>query len=120
MLSTFLPPAILVAWTAENSNSVQTRAVSTALYIMFVQDGNIIYDNIYREDDKPLYKRGNRVLLAMVCLNIVLFYLTKAFYVWRNKVKEEKWKAMTPEEQRDYVLTTLDEGPKRLDFRFVH
>ncbi|KAK3501974.1 major facilitator superfamily domain-containing protein [Neurospora crassa] len=112
--------AILVAWTAENSNSVQTRAVSTALYIMFVQDGNIIYDNIYREDDKPLYKRGNKVLLAMVCLNIVLFYLTKAFYVWRNKVKEEKWKAMTPEEQRDYVLTTLDEGPKRLDFRFAH
>ncbi|KAK3498888.1 major facilitator superfamily domain-containing protein [Neurospora hispaniola] len=112
--------AILVAWTAENSNSVQTRAVSTALYIMFVQDGNIIYDNIYREDDKPLYKRGNKVLLAMVCLNIVLFYLTKAFYVWRNKAKEEKWKAMTSEEQRDYVLTTLDEGPKRLDFRFAH
>ncbi|KAK3350569.1 major facilitator superfamily domain-containing protein [Neurospora tetraspora] len=112
--------AILVAWNAQNSNSVQTRAVSTALYNMFVQAGNIIYDNIYREDDMPLYRRGNKVLLAIVCLNIVLFLLTKAFYVWRNKLKDEQWNAMTPEEQQEYVLTTKDEGPKRLDFRFVH
>ncbi|CCC11876.1 hypothetical protein SMACR_05088 [Sordaria macrospora] len=112
--------AILVSWNAQNSNSVRTRAVSAALYNMFVQAGNIVYDNIYREDDKPLYKRGNKVLLAIVCLNVVLFYLTKAFYMWRNKLKEEKWNAMTPEEQQVYLLTTKDEGPKRLDFRFAH
>lgn len=112
--------AILVGWNAKNSNSVRTRAVSAALYNMTVQSGNIIGSNIYREDDKPLYRRGNKVLLALCCWNIVLFYLAKAFYVWRNRVRDRRWDAMTREEQEHYALNTTDEGMKRLDFRFVH
>ncbi|EGS20287.1 uncharacterized protein CTHT_0040260 [Thermochaetoides thermophila DSM 1495] len=112
--------AILVGWNARNSNAVRTRAVSAALYNMFVQSGNIIASNIYREDDQPLYRRGNKILLAIVCYNIVQFYLVKLFYIWRNKVRERKWNAMTPQEQEDYVLNTKDEGLKRLDFRFAH
>lgn len=46
--------AILVGWNAKNSNTVRTRAVSAALYNMFVQSGNIVAVNIYRDDDKPL------------------------------------------------------------------
>ncbi|KAL8347630.1 hypothetical protein RB601_002990 [Gaeumannomyces tritici] len=112
--------AILVAWNASNSNSVRTRAVSAALYNMFVQSGNIIATNIYRDDDKPLYTRGNKILLGITCLNIVLFYLVKAFYIWRNRVRDVKWNAMTAQEKQHYQLTTADEGMKRLDFRFVH
>nr|UWK20095.1 major facilitator superfamily transporter (MSF) [Trichoderma rubi] len=112
--------AIVVSWNAKNSNAVRTRAVSAALYNMFVQSGNIISSNIYRDDDQPLYRRGNKILLAINCFNIVLFYFVKAFYVWRNKVRDRKWNAMTKEEQDDYSLNTKDEGMKRLDFRFVH
>jgi hypothetical protein len=50
----------------------------------------------------------------------VLFWLVKGFYVWRNQVRERLWSAMTKEEQEDYVLSTKDEGMKRLDFRFAH
>ena len=112
--------AIVVGWNARNSNAVRTRAVSAALYNMTVQSGNIIASNIYREEDSPLYQTGNKVLLAIVIYNIVQFYLAKAFYIWRNKVREAKWTAMTPAEQEDYVLNTTDEGLKRLDFRFAH
>ncbi|KLU82225.1 hypothetical protein MAPG_01300 [Magnaporthiopsis poae ATCC 64411] len=112
--------AILVAWNAKNSNSVRTRAVSAALYNMFVQSGNIIATNIYRDDDQPLYVRGNKILLGITCLNIVLFYLVKAFYIWRNRVRDVKWNGMTAQERQHYQLTTTDEGMKRLDFRFVH
>lgn len=112
--------AILVGWNAKNSNSVRTRAVSAALYNMTVQSGNIIASNIYRDDDKPLYRRGNKILLAVCCVNVVLFYLAKAFYIWRNKVRDRRWSGMTRGEQDHYALNTTDEGMKRLDFRFVH
>ncbi|KAF5012707.1 hypothetical protein FDECE_1267 [Fusarium decemcellulare] len=112
--------AILVGWNAKNSNSVRTRAISAALYNMFVQTGNIAASNIFREDDQPLYRRGNRVILGITCANIVLFYLVKAFYVWRNKVRDRQWNALTKEQQEDYILNTTDEGQQRLDFRFAH
>jgi hypothetical protein len=112
--------AILVGWNARNSNTVRTRAVSAALYNMFVQSGNIIASNIYRDDDKPLYRRGNKILLAINSFSIILFVLVKLFYIWRNKTRETKWNALTKEQKEDYVLNTKDEGMKRLDFRFVH
>ncbi|KAF2825787.1 MFS general substrate transporter [Ophiobolus disseminans] len=112
--------AILVGWNAKNSNRVSTRAVSAAFYNMFVQSGNIIATNIYRDDDQPLYRRGNKILLGICLFNISLFYLVKAFYMWRNRVKESQWSAMTKEEQEDYIVSTKDEGMKRLDFRFAH
>ena len=87
---------------------------------MTVQTGNIVASNIYRDDDKPLYKRGNKILLAICCFNIVLLYGVKAFYIWRNKTRDRQWNAMTAEEREHYVLNTTDEGMKRLDFRFVH
>lgn len=112
--------AILVGWNARNSNSVRTRAVSAALYNMTVQSGNIVASNIYRDDDKPLYRRGNKILLAICCFNIVLLYGVKVFYIWRNKSRDKKWNAMSREEREYYILNTTDEGMKRLDFRFVH
>jgi len=112
--------AILVGWNAKNSNAVRTRAVSAALYNMFVQSGNIVASNIYREDDKPLYRRGNKVLVAITSFNIVLFFAVKGFYIWRNKIRERKWNTLSREQKEEYLLNPPDEGMKRLDFRFAH
>lgn len=112
--------AILVAWNSRNSNSVRTRAVSAALYNMFVQSGNIIASNIYREDDRPYYTRGNKILLGINCWNLVLFIIVKFYYITRNKRREEAWAKLTGEEKVDYIHNTKDEGAKRLDFRFAH
>ena len=112
--------AILVGWNARNSNAVRTRAVSAALYNMFVQTGNIIGTNIYRDEDSPLYYQGNKVLVGIAGFNVILFILVKGFYIWRNRVRERQWNTLTPEQKRDYLETTEDEGMKRLDFRFAH
>ncbi|KAF2234956.1 putative pantothenate transporter [Viridothelium virens] len=112
--------AIIVAWASRNSGSVRTRSVSVAVYNMFVQCGDVISFYVYRADDKPLYHRGNAVLVAINLLAIALFIGTKMYYVWRNKTREKRWNAMSEEQHEDYLNHTKDEGNKRLDFRFKH
>ncbi len=87
---------------------------------MFVQASGIIASNIYRKDDAPRYKRGNRVLLSICVVNMALYTLTKIYYVKRNASRDRKWNAMTEDERVHYLATTTDEGNKRLDFRFAH
>ncbi|EPE36730.1 MFS general substrate transporter [Glarea lozoyensis ATCC 20868] len=111
---------IQVAWNSRNSYAVRSRTVSAALYNMFVQASGIIASNIYRADDAPRYKRGNRVLLSICITNIALYSLTKVYYVSRNRSRAKKWDAMTEDERVTYLATTTDEGNKRLDFRFAH
>ncbi|KAI5795367.1 major facilitator superfamily domain-containing protein [Peziza echinospora] len=112
--------AILVAITSRNAGSVRTRTVASAIYNMCVQASSIISSNIYRDNDKPLYRRGNKVLIAICVYNIFLFVGAKFYYIWRNSQREKIWGLMTAEEKQHYLRTTTDKGNRRLDFRFAH
>ena len=105
--------AIIVAITSRNAGTVRTRTVASALYNMTVQASNIIGTNIYRNDDKPLYRRGNKALIAITLYNICLFVGAKVYYVTVNRKRERVWNAMTKEEKEDYLANTKDEGNKR-------
>ncbi|KAH8820676.1 putative pantothenate transporter [Xylogone sp. PMI_703] len=111
---------ILVAWTSRNSGSVRTRSMSAALFNMCVQLGNIISSNIYLSSDAPLYHKGNRNLIIINILVILLFLFTKWYYMMRNRKRQLKWDSMTREERDIYRATTNDKGNKRLDFQFAH
>ncbi|KAI0123939.1 major facilitator superfamily domain-containing protein [Xylariales sp. AK1849] len=119
LLAAPLGHPIQVGWVSRNSNTVRTRAVGAALYNMFLHAGVIISSNIYRADDAPLYRRGNSILIGIACLNLVLYTLAKLYYVRRNKARDSKWQAMTPEEQLVYLAESKDLGNKKLDFRFA-
>ncbi|KAH8691477.1 major facilitator superfamily domain-containing protein [Talaromyces proteolyticus] len=112
--------AILVGWISTNSNNVGTRSVSAAIYNISVQLASIIGSNIYRADDAPLYHRGNTVLLILNFVALLLFILTKLYYIFRNKQRDRKWRAMSEQEKVNYLAISKDTGSKRLDFRFVH
>ncbi|KAJ3042003.1 hypothetical protein HDV00_008294 [Rhizophlyctis rosea] len=112
--------AVVVAWTSRNAGSVRSRTIASALYNMSVQVGGIIGSNIYRDDDKPYYPRGNRVLLGIAVMNLVFFALIRLYYVKRNAWKKAKWVAMSPKEQGDYLKANKHLGNKRLDFRFAY
>ncbi|GKT71859.1 MFS transporter [Colletotrichum tofieldiae] len=112
--------SILVSLTSRNAGTVRTRTVGSALYNMTVQASSIIGSNIYQKDDAPLYRRGNKVILGLIAWNAVLAWLIKAYYMRRNKTRDEIWNAMSQEEKDNYLATTKDEGSRRLDFRFAH
>ncbi|KAI9287822.1 major facilitator superfamily transporter [Umbelopsis sp. AD052] len=111
---------ILVGWNSINSNTVRTRTVSAAVYNMMVQIGGIAASNIYRADDAPFYKRGNKVLIGICVFDIFLFLGVKLYYIQRNKYKARIWEAYTAEEKEHYLVTTKHKGNKRLDFQFHH
>lgn len=80
--------------------------------VVCVQAGNAIANSIYREDDKPLYHRGNSYLIMINLLSIVLFILTKVYYIWRNKHREKVWKGMS--EDVSIIRATVEsEGRNR-------
>ncbi|EAU38440.1 hypothetical protein ATEG_01683 [Aspergillus terreus NIH2624] len=112
--------AIIVAMTSRNAGSVRTRTVASAVYNMMVQASNIIGNNIYRNNDKPYYRVGNRVLIALTVWSMLLFVFAKFYYMWRNKKNAEKWDAMSSAEREAYLEANKDKGNKRLDFRFIH
>ncbi|KAJ0426117.1 major facilitator superfamily domain-containing protein [Aspergillus carlsbadensis] len=112
--------AIVVAMTSRNAGSVATRTVASALYNMMVQVSNIIGNNIYREHDKPYYRVGSRVLIALAAWSLVLFIFAKWYYVRRNKQNAAIWDKMSSAERETYLAANAHKGNKRLDFRFTH
>ncbi|ONH67310.1 hypothetical protein BON22_3025 [Cyberlindnera fabianii] len=112
--------AISISWCSSNSNSVRSRAVSAALVNMFSQAAAIVSANIYREDDKPLYHRGNLQLIIITISAFVACILSIFFYKWRNAQRDKIWNKLSIDERDEYIANTTDIGNKRLDFRFVY
>jgi hypothetical protein len=112
------PHAAQVGWCSRLSNTVRTRAVSAALYNITIQLSGIASSNIYRSDDSPLYRRGNKQLIAINVATIVVYALAKVYYEARNRWKKARWEKLSPEEKATYLETTTDLGNKRLDFQF--
>ncbi|KAH9949379.1 MFS general substrate transporter [Amylocystis lapponica] len=96
---------IQVAWASTNSYSVGTRTA-----------GGITASNIYQKDDA----RGNKALIAITVMNIVLYGLTYVFYRAINAYRDRIWNSWTPEQRQHYLDTTKDEGNQKMNFRFVY
>ncbi|ODV77902.1 MFS general substrate transporter [Suhomyces tanzawaensis NRRL Y-17324] len=108
------------SWVSANSNSVRSRAVSTAIVNMFSQAGTIVGANIYREDDRPLYHRGNSALIGINFAALAVTIISRFYYKWRNSQKERAWNELDIKQQEEYLSGTTDEGNKRLDFKFTY
>ncbi|RAK96196.1 putative transporter [Aspergillus ibericus CBS 121593] len=105
--------AIVVAMTSRNAGSVRTRTVASAVYNMMVQASNIIASQIYQAKDKPYYRVGNKVLIALSVLSMALFIGAKLYYIWRNKRNSARWNAMSSAEREEYLAANQHLGNKR-------
>lgn len=105
--------AAQVGWCSRLSNAVRTRTVSAAIYNITIQLSGIASSNIYREDDKPHYRRGNMNLIAITVVTIAAYALAKVYYTARNKYKRVRWGKMTDAEKAWYLQNSRGEGHKR-------
>ncbi|KAL4861787.1 hypothetical protein BDV12DRAFT_207770 [Aspergillus spectabilis] len=110
---------VVVALTSRNAGSVRTRTVASALYNMSVQISSIAGANVYRSNDAPYYKYGNKVLIALAVTSMFLFVAAKVYYDWRNRRNAAKWEALTSEQREVYLRDNPLLTNKRIDFRFA-
>ncbi|OJI99093.1 hypothetical protein ASPVEDRAFT_69584 [Aspergillus versicolor CBS 583.65] len=110
---------VVVALTSRNAGSVRTRTVASALYNMSVQVSSIAGANVYRTEDAPYYKQGNKVLIALAVASMFLFTAAKLYYDWRNRQNAAKWNALTSEQREAYLREHSVMNNKRIDFSFA-
>ena len=134
---------IVSAWISENSFDVKKRAITAATYNVIVQVGSVIssrrlplclltplynllthhYAELYRADDQSFYHRGNKILVSICALSLVVFLSQREYLRWLNKRKARAWDAMSSEERVAYQADQIErekDGNKRLDFRFQY
>ncbi|KAL2819300.1 major facilitator superfamily domain-containing protein [Aspergillus cavernicola] len=114
---------IVSAWISENTFDVKKRAITAATYNVIVQVGSVISSQIYRTTDSPYYYMGNKVLISICALSLVVFVVQRQFLRHLNGQKDRKWQALSPEERMDYQADLSQrekEGNQRLDFRFKY
>ena len=114
---------ILSAWISENSFNVKKRALTAATYNVIVQIGSLIGSQIYRADDAPYYYRGNKVLISICALSLVVMLGQRWWLILLNKRKERVWERMDERERVRYqedIAQRERDGNKRLDFRFKY
>ena len=78
---------------------------------------------LYRADDQPYYHRGNKILISICALSLVVFLSQREYLRWLNKRKARAWDAMSSEERVAYQADQVErekDGNKRLDFRFQY
>ena len=81
------------------------------------------FAELYRKDDVPYYHRGNKILISICALSLVVFISQREYLRWLNRRKAKAWDAMTSGERVAYQADQVErekEGNKRLDFRFQY
>lgn len=53
------------------------------------------------------------MLTGIVVGNLVLYGLTKAWYIYRNHSRAKIWDSWTLHQRDEYIRTTKDQGNKR-------
>ncbi|KAL4801067.1 major facilitator superfamily domain-containing protein [Aspergillus venezuelensis] len=113
---------VIVALTSRNAGSVRTHTVASALYKMSVQVSSIAGANVYRTEDSPYYRQGNKVLIGLAVASMCLFSAAKAYYDWHNRHRRRnaaKWEALTTEQRETYLRENPVLNNKRIDFTFA-
>lgn len=84
----YCPFIILVSWIANSLAPSSKRAVAMALFISVGNMGGIMGSNIYLEREKPKYRTGFGVSLAMCCTSVIMTFVIRWAYQRENQKRD--------------------------------
>lgn len=117
----YCPFIILVSWIANSLAPSSKRAVGMALLISVGNMGGIMGSNIYLDREKPKYRTGFGVSLAMSVASILMTLVLRWAYARENKKRE----ALFAEHGEDAIRARYSEqellelGDKSPFFRYT-
>ncbi|KAL1622434.1 hypothetical protein SLS54_004999 [Diplodia seriata] len=91
--------AVNGSWLALNARSAGERSITMALFIMAANAAGIVGGQLFQASDKPLYKTGWTVIVALTSVGLVFTVLANLQYWWLNRgiVRRERQSAMAGE-----------------------
>ncbi|CAD0113693.1 unnamed protein product, partial [Aureobasidium uvarum] len=112
---------LMVSWISCNSFDPKKRGIAVALFGTIQELGSAVAAQIYREQDKPYYYTGNKVLISICAAAIVVILTHRGVLRYLNRKKRRAWEDMSEVEQRDYDRTKGHRiGNKTLTFAFSY
>ncbi|THX43666.1 putative MFS transporter [Aureobasidium pullulans] len=112
---------IMASWISVNSFDPKKRGITIALFGTFHEIGSIAAAQIYRDDDKPYYYTGNKVLISICAVSIVGLLIHREVLKHINRKKQRAWESLSEVEQREYSKNQEHSiGNKSLTFRFSY
>ncbi|CAK7236665.1 hypothetical protein SCUCBS95973_009685 [Sporothrix curviconia] len=75
------------SWMASNAKSAGERSITLAIFIMSANASGIVGSQFFQAKDKPLYKTGWTVILAMVSVGLVMSAIANVQYYLLNRKK---------------------------------
>jgi len=76
---------------------------------------------IYRDNDKPYYYTGNKVLVSICAASVVVILTHREVLRYINRKKKKAWENLSEVEQRDYDRVQAPKrGNKSLTFAFSY
>ncbi|TIA32964.1 putative MFS transporter, partial [Aureobasidium pullulans] len=100
---------IMASWISVNSFDPKKRGITIALFGTFHEIGSIAAAQIYRDDDKPYYYTGNKVLISICAVSIVGLLIHREVLKHINRKKQRAWESLSEVEQWS-TKTKPDEG----------
>ncbi|KAG2165810.1 hypothetical protein JADG_005549 [Aureobasidium aubasidani] len=112
---------IMASWISVNSFDPKKRGITIALFGTFHEIGSIAAAQIYRDDDKPYYYTGNKVLISICAVSIVGLLIHREVLKHINRKKQRAWGSLSEVEQREYSKNQEHSiGNKSLTFKFSY
>ncbi|KAL9565610.1 hypothetical protein ACKAV7_009792 [Fusarium commune] len=93
------------SWLAVNVRNPAERSITMALVVMMANSAGIAGGQIFQEHDKPLYRTGFTVILALAATGFLFVCVANLQYFWLNKKLDSN-------EQSEEQLEAAGEGTK--------